>query len=86
MLVYSLFDRKLKEYGSLVVVRNDETIRRSVVDGIRGSKSLIELHPEDFDVICVGSFDTESGVLHGEVVRRLVANVGEIMEAFNANG
>lgn len=82
MLVYTLLDRKLKEFGALVLGRNDEGVRRSVVDGVVGSKSVIELHPGDFDVFCVGEFDQESGMLTTGRPR-LVSNVGELMEAVN---
>jgi len=85
MLVYCLLDRKLLQFGQghLVVERNDEAIRRSVVDAVRGSSSLIEKHPEDFDLMCVGEFDQESGALVG-ALPRLVANVGDLLEALNA--
>lgn len=86
MQIYSLLDRKLKEYGQLVLARNDEGIRRSVVDGIRGSKSVVELHPEDFDVMHVGEFDVDAGVLTSTRVPRLVANVKDVLEAANAPG
>lgn len=78
MLVYSLFDRKLGEYGSLVLARNDDSIRRSVLDGIRGTNSLVELHPEDFDLMHVGSFDVEHGALDGSSTR-FVASVASIL-------
>lgn len=79
--VYSLLDRKLREFGPLVLAKNDETIRRSVVDGIRGSKSVQEAHAGDFDLFCVGEFEEENGMLtHRPPV--IVANVAEILEAY----
>lgn len=77
--VYSVLDRKLKEFGALVVCPNDEALRRSLIDGVRGSGSLLEKHPDDFDVYCVGSFDADTGVLKGENVPLLVENVGVIL-------
>lgn len=83
MEVYSLLDRKLKEFGQLVVAKNDELVRRSLLDGIRGSKSVMELHSSDFDLFCVGSFDEETGILTHKPLR-LVVNVGDILEAYAA--
>lgn len=83
MEVYSLLDRKLKEFGQLVVAKNDELVRRSLLDGIRGSKSLMETHAADFDLFCVGSFDEETGILTHKPLR-LVVNVADILEAYGA--
>lgn len=78
MIVYSLFDRKVKEYGNLVVASNDEAILRAAREGIAGSGSTAAKYPEDFDLMRVGSFDPESGLL-GVETPRLVANVGELL-------
>lgn len=64
--------------------RNDEAIRRSVVDAVRGSGSLIEKHPEDFDLFCMGEFDQDEGRLLG-TIPRLVANAGELLEVSNGS-
>lgn len=81
--MYALLDRKLKQFGQLVVERNDESIRRSLLDSIRNSKSLLEQHPEDFDLYCVGSFDQDSGDLIGNSLR-LVVNLRDVLEAYAA--
>lgn len=78
MLVYTLLDRKLKVFGQLVVIQNDEGIRRQILESVRGSQSLIERYPEDFDVYCVGTFDQDTGVLVASVPR-LVESVGVIL-------
>lgn len=83
MSVYSLFDRKLREYGALVLERNDEAIVRSLIDGVRGSGSLMEKHPEDFDLMHIGSYNTASGQLGSQAelfAPRLVANLGELLK------
>lgn len=86
MQIYSLLDRKLKEYGALVTAQNDEVIRRMAGDSVRGSKGLQELHAEDFDIMHVGEFDSDAGVLTSTRVPRLVANLKDILEASNAPG
>lgn len=92
MLMYSVFDRKLQEYGNVVLARNDEHIRRNLIDGVKGSKSVMELHPEDFDLVCLGTFDELKGeVSHvhmdssGVAWRspRLIAGLRDMMEAAN---
>lgn len=81
MRVYSLLDRKLREYGGLVQANNGDACKRALVDGIKGSNSLVEKHPEDFDLMEVGSFDSETGVLAGTVsgVPMFVDNVGTLL-------
>lgn len=80
MNVYSLFDRKLRQYGQLVVERNDFVVQRGLADGIKGaSESLLARHPDDHDLYQVGQFDDESGVLVPMVPPRLVCNVQELV-------
>jgi len=79
--IYCLFDRKAREYGPLMLSKNDELIRRIVVDGVRGSKSVHELHPGDFDLMCVGDYGDETGFLSPVTPPILVANLSELLEA-----
>lgn len=82
MVVYSLWDRKLREFGALVISRNDESIIRAVCDGIPGSNSMVAKHPEDFDLMRLGEYFPASGFLGGEQGPPvLVANVGDILRA-----
>lgn len=78
MVIYSLFDRKLKEYGPLVVSNNDAAVRRALIDGVPGSGSTIAKYPEDFDLMCLGLFDAETGKIVAEAPR-LVDNVGSLL-------
>lgn len=79
MQVFSLFDRKLREYGGLVQANNGDACKRALIDGIRGSGSLVEKHPEDFDLMAIGFFDTDTGVFVGEKVPLLVDNVASLI-------
>lgn len=80
MRVYSIFDRKQREYGSLVLAKNDEVARRACVDAIHGSGSQLEKHPEDFDLYHVGQFDESKGCLEVETPT-LVVTLLELLEA-----
>jgi len=75
---YAVYDKKLFEYGKIVCARNDEHIRRIAVDTLVGSGSEYEKHPDDFDVYCVGSFNSESGELSVEPPH-FVCNLGELL-------
>lgn len=79
MEIYSLFDRKLREFGPLLLSNNGESIKRALRDGIPGSGSLIDKHPEDFDVMLLGAFDADSGVIVPEQVPHLLDNVAAII-------
>lgn len=76
--VYSLLDRKLREYGALLLEKNIESMRRSLYNGLSGSGSLQEKYPDDFDLYEVGSFETETGVLVPSVPPVLVLNLSEL--------
>lgn len=86
MRCYSLLDRKLKEYGAIMLARNDDAMRRSVMDGVRGSGGLVEKYPADFDLYHVGDFNTDNGRLTQPEYPVLVDNVGAILEVNNGEG
>lgn len=66
MNIYSLFDRKLKTFGQLVLDRNDFAVQRGLLDALTASAdTLIAKHPEDFDLYHVGAFDEETGKVEG---------------------
>lgn len=80
MRIYSLYDRKLKEYGSLVLQNNDEAVKRMCKDALenaRADQSPLKKYPEDFDLMWLGEFDPEVGVITG-TVPLFVCNVAEL--------
>lgn len=78
MRVYSLYDRKVKEYGNLVLASNDGTILRALKEGIRPDTTMGK-YPEDFDLVCIGEFDPETGSLDGFGVD-VISNVRTLLE------
>ena len=84
--MYALFDRKLREYGQLVQSNNDEAVKRNLRDGLTGTNSIVEKHPSDFDLYCLGEFDTESGVITPASVPKLVVNVDSLIVRPSTNG
>jgi len=82
MRVYSVFDKKLQEFGQLAVSKNDESMRRAMFDGVKGSNSMIEKYPEDYDLYCVGEFEQAQGLLSGwKGPAILVCNAADLMAA-----
>lgn len=79
MNIYSLFDRKLREYGPLVLANNDASVCRALCDGIPGTQSTIAKYPDDFDLMLLGAFDSDTGQIAPEVIPRLVDNVASIL-------
>lgn len=81
MKVYSLFDRRLREFGSLVLFKNDEAAERGMLDAFSGQDTLVSKHPGDFDLMCVGAFDQETGLLDSGAMAMalLVVNFAELL-------
>lgn len=77
--VYSIFDRKLLQFGALVVDVNDYSVQRSLLDAVRSTPdSLMSKHPDDFDLYYLGEFEEGLGVL--EIVpKKMVCNVAELV-------
>lgn len=81
MKVYSLYDRKLREFGGLVLSQNDATVKRAIHEGVPAN-STVGKYPQDYDLMLLGEFDAETGVLMGGQII-LVENVLEILRGGN---
>lgn len=77
-LLYSLFDRKARQFGPIVVERTEGSVRRSLEAGIPGSGSIMEKYPDDYDLYLVGSFDEDVGLVEG-CAPRCVDNLSRIL-------
>ena len=64
--VYSVFDRKAVSYGPLMFYSNHDIAKRGCQElMMSGDRSIPPvLYPDDFDMYCVGFFDTDSGELY----------------------
>lgn len=63
MKLYCLRDRKVG-FLAPVLADSDELAMRDVQSALRrGTGTLIDTHPEDFSLCCVGSFDQNVGVI-----------------------
>lgn len=63
MKLYCLRDRKVG-FLAPVLADSDELAMRDVQNALRrGTGTLIDTHPEDFSLCCVGSFDQGTGVI-----------------------
>lgn len=81
--IYSLYDRKLQEFGQLVLSRNDEAVRRMVLDAVRAdASSMLAKHPDDFDLTRLGEFHPQNGFVAGMTGKPvLVCNVQDLLQA-----
>lgn len=86
MRIYSLFDRKLREYGQPSLSPNDATIFRVLSDVIPGSGSTMARHPEDFDLFALGELDVETGVIRPAETPLLIENLKEILPRAQSEG
>lgn len=85
MKVYSVFDRKMREFGQLVYGRTDEAVVRSFRDSLNQGRSPVADHAEDYELMCVGEFDSEGGRLIGlDGPPRHVVMAATLMEKANA--
>lgn len=78
VVMYALFDRKLREYGAPLVAANDDVMWRELRH-MGQTGSFLDKYPEDFDLQSFGTMDTETGkVTLGESIR-FVGNVRDVL-------
>lgn len=82
LYVYGLYDKKLGEYGpQLNCEKNSLTALRNLGDVVkRIQESPLAIHAEDFDLMCLGELDEQTGVLTPYPTMRFVENVGNLVK------
>lgn len=68
--VYSVLDVNVG-YGVPVMQENDAVAMRTFANGCYDKRSVWHTHSSDFCLMCIGSFDTDSGELTPEDPRKL---------------
>lgn len=51
---------------------NDDTAKRNFVHAVRCAGTVMNSHPADYDLYCLGSYDTDTGELLPAVARHLL--------------
>lgn len=76
--MYSLFDRKRREFGPVFSAKNDEDMRRGLYE-LRGSGTLPDKYPEDYDVFYLGDYDQATGQLFACEIPSMVVNLEPVL-------
>jgi len=79
--MYSVYDRKLREYGHIVLSPNRAAVARSLQMGVRGSGSVMEKYPGDFELHKVGTFNTSTGEVTANGRPEVLTTLDVILEA-----
>lgn len=61
MFCFSVFDKKSQSFATPFFCVNHEVAMRSFVDLCRDERTLVAQHPSDFDLYCLGEFNSETG-------------------------
>lgn len=61
--LYSIFDKKAVNYGIPMLFENAECAKREVSIAMLGN-SLLKRFPDDYQLVCIGEYDSATGELH----------------------
>lgn len=61
--VYCVYDRKADLYNAPMFFVNDDVCKRSVMMALAGSDSPLARFPEDYQIVCIGRFNSDAGSL-----------------------
>lgn len=78
VMIFALFDRKVREYGPPLVAANVPSMYRELRRSIQPG-SMLEKYPEDFDLQKFGVMDTETGRVEVDDEITLCDNLGVIL-------
>lgn len=56
MRAFAVYDKKADSYNTPFFCANDDLAKRSFIDLCRDARTVVALHPEDFDLWYIGTF------------------------------
>lgn len=71
--IFAAYDRKAQYYLPVFQARNEVDAIRSFTDAVMGDTPLAK-YPADYDLICLASFNTETGQIDANWPVELVIN------------
>ena len=77
--VYSVHDAKTNVYSAPFFSQNDNVARRQFGDLAKDGQTLISKHPDDFNLVRIGTWCDDKGQLTDEQTKTL-ANAGDFHE------
>lgn len=83
MRLYAMLDRKMKEFGPVMVSRNDPVMFRVLRDSLP-PQSNEGRHPEDFDLYFLGVMSVETGVISSSAPL-LVATLEQVLASVDSS-
>lgn len=66
LVLISIFDRKARSFGNVQCFVNEPVALRQISESVKRPESILNAHPEDFEVHRLGTMDTETGVVEGD--------------------
>ena len=83
--LFSVYDTVCGEYNPPFVCKNMPTAVRNMRDSLKDAKqSIIAMHPEDYVLVQIGTFDKETGIItHLDDVNRLVYQLSKLFAPLN---
>lgn len=61
--LYTLFDKKAEQFGNPMCVPGLAPLLRDIRDELKKGQGMLSLHPEDFVLYYLGSFDDLGGFI-----------------------
>lgn len=64
LVLFSIYDKKMERFAEPFCAPNEQVARRALVDFLRTPSAQLYLtHPDDFECVEIGTFDTASSAL-----------------------
>lgn len=82
--IYGFHDRKAQVFigdaAGLVLFKNDVVALRQFADLCRQDQSMFARHPQDYELVSLGEFDSESGVITPWAAPAVLATAAQVLE------
>ena len=82
--IYGFHDRASQSFigdtAGLVLFKHDAVALRSFGDLCRQEGSIFAKHPQDYELISLGEFDTETGILEPWAAPAVLATAAQVLE------
>lgn len=74
LMIFALFDHKGASFGTPMVSRTEDEMKREITTHIRNGNSMLADYPEDFTLFHIGDYSASTGEIK-PVVPRSITNL-----------
>ena len=79
--IFTLRDVRTEAFNRPMFLQNESVLDRSIRDACQDENSLLSLHPEDYQVYYLGTFDEQTGKIEAQPAEHMFNVIEKVSQS-----